>query len=240
MCIRDRCKTGDITSKVSKEYYKLTNSVVEVIGTNANIKVGAKVDGSRFVGTKWTQFPEQDHPDDLAFVQELFGVSGTFLNTTEEIRTLILELAHYQMGKIQNITKNLEEIVQEALLLIMIDDTSQSQKIDHKNYKKAERMQLYKSFNNVIIAITEISFFTYPDQVTVLAGTPQEALEVNNATKQNGILTNAADTGVTELKAYYRGLLIKEADFDDTNSTTHHKMERTKKSIFGDTWESKT
>ncbi|WP_340202082.1 hypothetical protein [Ascidiimonas sp. W6] len=231
------CKTGDITSKVSKEYFKIAKTQVEVIGTNTNIKVGAKADGSRFAGAEWSHFPVGQRPNDLEFVTELFDISGDFLNTALDFVDLIIELENYRQKKGAGITKNLQTIEQQGHRLITIDATSTATKIPHKNYKLAERQHLYTFFDNVAKAIRAISFFQYPNQVKPITGNPAEKIEVNHAAVENGKLTNAVAPGVRELQAYYRGLKLKEVDFGSKVGTTHSKMERTKESFFGDTWE---
>jgi hypothetical protein len=44
------CSTGEITTSVSREYYKLKGAAVNVIGTKMNIRVGTDESGGNFVG----------------------------------------------------------------------------------------------------------------------------------------------------------------------------------------------
>jgi len=230
------CKTGDITSQVSKEYFLLTNSQVEVIGTKANIKVGMAADGTSFVGTDYARLPENEHPNDLAFVRELFQETETFQENVLELRDLIIELRDYQRGQRVNITKSLGPILMANNGLIVIDLTSSSVKEEGKNYMLAERRVLWNAFNDVVKEINKVSFFNYPNNVAPLQNTPIELQEVTNVTQLLLPLMGAMQNGFLDLQRYYRGLQLKRIDFDDNESSQHSKMERTNESIFGDTW----
>lgn len=176
------CSTGDITEAVSKEYYKLTNSEVRVIGTMDNIRVGSKWDDTTFVGHDWDNLPQNQRPADLAFVKEVETEIGNFWDRAREMIRLIrqiltfkqtvkqafdnLDLTNFQTnGFVQNFqstTVDVQQLFTNASRIKNIDGLTTNPKIDNKEYGLTERRRLYDYLADVVREMGDIDAFNMP------------------------------------------------------------------------------
>lgn len=232
------CSTGELTESVSKEYFKLTNKSVNVIGTLKNIRVGSKEDGTNFIGSDWTSYPKNDRPTDLAFIDEVEKVTKDFWTNIIKLDAFAKELKDFVEGTTNSITLSIKPIEETALKITSIDNDSKSVRDNKKSYKLDKRKELLRFFAYCMHLLGQIDFFIYPDKVQSVTDKIKEEKQYKTFHTAIGLLAQQ-NAMYSEIIFYLTGLKLKEIDLFDKNNTKHSKLKRTKKGMIDylDTWE---
>lgn len=223
------CRTGEITSAVSKEYYLLTNQPVKVLGTKASIRVGRDATNNMFIGTDVKDEPQNNQPQDLDFVKDLSEALELYPSILKRVSDLIKQLCYVSLGQAVGISENLANIIQTWMPFTNIDVTSahSASKIPAKNYKLQERRAIDADFKLLEQSVRKVSIFNYPDK-TRLSVNPNTVSQEIDAACQSLLTFRNHRTLVTEIGQYFNGLGLKRIDLENPDDMNSAKKKITK------------
>lgn len=143
------CSTGDITEKVSKEYYNLTGNTVSVTGPEKDIHVGRDSDTGNFIiGPEWRD-DDNNAPEDLEYRKALKDNLSGFSNYWQDLNNVVVNLVEFLTGQGQ-LNTNFTRIKTAIDECIDVDtrynkDVTLFNEPESKLYCVSERKELYWS-----------------------------------------------------------------------------------------------
>jgi hypothetical protein len=218
------CKTGDITKKVSIEYYKYTNRAVEVIGTHDLIKVGADFMDRRFIGTEWKRLGADSIPGDLEYVEGIIKKIQVFNKAVMELTILYYDVKeHYNTDTFIS-EHNLENIEKEWGNIMDDTDLVKLKRITGKDYKRRQRELINTHFSNVCKAFREVKSFDGKNGINKEKSQSGDDRKVELLESNLKMLENDYYL-MGEVTRYLTGLTLSPIDLRNKETLVRKKME---------------